>query len=288
MMSLEGARLRVIDLETTGLDPEVDGIVELASVDYVIRDGSLEVSQTFEQLVNPGMPIPPEASAIHHLTDKDVADAATQDEVLEAFRRQPSAIRVAHNAAFDARFLGDDPHDYLCTLVASQHLLSDYPKHGNQYLRYALDLAVGEAQGRLPHRALADCYVTGALLEYLISDEAAVERAQSMIARLDQTNLNEVELSPEAWIDISNQPVVDQICHFGKHRGERWSEVPEDYIDWMKSLGASAWEDRIVNAIRVELTRRRIAAGIKPEGTVPKLKGDDVPARRHGAGQPWS
>lgn len=287
-MSLEGARLRVIDLETTGLDPEVDGIVELASVDYVIRDGSLEVSQTFEQLVNPGMPIPPEASAIHHLTDKDVADAATQDEVLEAFRRQPSAIRVAHNAAFDARFLGDDPHDYLCTLVASQHLLSDYPKHGNQYLRYALDLAVGEAQGRLPHRALADCYVTGALLEYLINDEAAVERAQSMIARLDQTNLNEVELSPEAWIDISNQPVVDQICHFGKHRGERWSEVPEDYIDWMKSLGASAWEDRIVNAIRVELTRRRIAAGIKPEGTVPKLKGDDVPARRHGAGQPWS
>ncbi|TQE98733.1 MAG: hypothetical protein FKY71_12235 [Spiribacter salinus] len=285
---LGNARLRVVDLETTGTDPDSDGIVEIGSVDYVVEDGRLRIDQTFEQLANPGCPIPPEASAIHHLTDADVVDARPQNEVVQAFQEQPSAIHVAHNAAFDATFLSDNPDDYLCTLVVSQKLLSEHSKHGNQYLRYALGLDVGEAAGRLPHRALADCYVTAALLAYLLTDETVDERARSLIAELDRCEPREVALSPEAWIDISNQPVIDTVYRFGKHRNTPWSEVPKSYLQWMLGQGEDAWDQRVMNGVRSEIHRRRVTAGLEWSNSPPTLLGTDTAARRHGAGHPWS
>src|SRR5688500_20273897 len=61
--------LAFLDLETTGLNPRVDRIVELAIV-RVTPDGEvLERARRF----NPGVPIPAEASAVHGITDADVA-----------------------------------------------------------------------------------------------------------------------------------------------------------------------------------------------------------------------
>ena len=56
----------IIDTETTGTDPQVDRLVELAGVPLspTCRD--------FSTLVNPGREIPPEAKAIHHITEEDV------------------------------------------------------------------------------------------------------------------------------------------------------------------------------------------------------------------------
>ncbi len=60
--------LAIFDIESTGLNPRADRIVEL-SVVRVEVDGSTTVKTW---LVNPEMPIPPEVSAIHHITDSDV------------------------------------------------------------------------------------------------------------------------------------------------------------------------------------------------------------------------
>lgn len=64
--------VRVIDIETTGTDPVADAVIEVASVD-VLADGTITNRQS--TLVRPGIPIPPEASAAHHLIDEDLAGA---------------------------------------------------------------------------------------------------------------------------------------------------------------------------------------------------------------------
>jgi len=61
------------DLETTGLNPAEDRIVELAVVKVSPRGDMIEKVRRF----NPGVPIPPEASAVHKITDEDVKDEPT-------------------------------------------------------------------------------------------------------------------------------------------------------------------------------------------------------------------
>ncbi|MGQ0647000.1 MAG: UvrD-helicase domain-containing protein [Gemmatimonadaceae bacterium] len=82
------------DIEATGRDVTRDRILEVAAVR--VRNG-IAVAE-FSQLVNPGRPIPPEASAVHHITDEMVAEQPTFREVwprLQAFLGRD--VIVAHN-----------------------------------------------------------------------------------------------------------------------------------------------------------------------------------------------
>lgn len=91
-----------IDVETTGRDSTNDRIVELG----VVLGQRGEVVKTYNWLFNPGRAIPPEISAIHGITDADVADkpsfAETAVEILESLA---GAIPAAYNAGFDRSFV---------------------------------------------------------------------------------------------------------------------------------------------------------------------------------------
>ena len=69
--------LAVFDLETTGIDVERDKIVQIAII-RVEPDGT---RRTFEALVNPERPIPPEATTVHGIKDSDVQDAPTFSQI---------------------------------------------------------------------------------------------------------------------------------------------------------------------------------------------------------------
>jgi DNA polymerase-3 subunit epsilon len=92
----------VIDFETTGRDPAEDRIVEVGIVTFV--GGA--VTGRHGYLVNPGRPIPEEASSVHGITDADVADkptfASLVPTIVEALAGH---LPVAYNAAFDRGFL---------------------------------------------------------------------------------------------------------------------------------------------------------------------------------------
>ncbi|MGE0034123.1 MAG: DUF294 nucleotidyltransferase-like domain-containing protein [Xanthobacteraceae bacterium] len=90
----------VIDTETTGLDPAKARIVEIAAVRLVA--GRLAPEQTFRRLVQPGVPIPPSASAVHQIDDAMVADAPAFAEVWpEVTAFLGDTVLIGHSLGFD-------------------------------------------------------------------------------------------------------------------------------------------------------------------------------------------
>jgi DNA polymerase-3 subunit epsilon len=95
----------VFDTETTGLQPSAgDEIIQIGAMRIVA--GKLRREDAFEQLVNPQRDIPAAGIAIHGIEPAIVADAPTIDTVLPSFHAYAAdTVLVAHNAAFDMRFL---------------------------------------------------------------------------------------------------------------------------------------------------------------------------------------
>jgi DNA polymerase-3 subunit epsilon len=99
---LEEAAFCVFDLETTGMRPTADRIVEIGAVRVV----ALEAAGSFERLVDPGIPIPPAVQRLTGIGDRTVRGRGPLGPALDAFVRfAGDACLVAHNARFDVGFL---------------------------------------------------------------------------------------------------------------------------------------------------------------------------------------
>jgi len=95
-----------LDVETTGLDPQADEIIELAMVPFFYSaDGKiLGIDEPFSQLRQPSFPIPPEISRLTGINDVSVAGKAIDQNEVLSFVTGRSLI-VAHNAEFDRQFV---------------------------------------------------------------------------------------------------------------------------------------------------------------------------------------
>jgi DNA polymerase-3 subunit epsilon len=149
------------DLETTGLNPRDDRIVEIGAVRF---DGAGREVAVFERLVNPRRPSHPRARAVHGIDDAVLAKAPPAEAILPGFLEflgDPDLTTVlAHNAGFDAAFLGAElsrlgrsmpGHGVIDTLALARRSLPHLPSHRLDGLARHLGL---DPCG--PHRALAD------------------------------------------------------------------------------------------------------------------------------------
>jgi len=159
---MEVERYCVIDVETTGFRPWADRIVEVACV---LLDGC-RVAGRWSTLVNPGMPIPAEATAVHGITDGMVAAAPEPAFALRQARRfSGGRLLAAHSATFDLSFVGPSVGTQaLCTMRLARALFPEAPNHKNQTLRRYLDVDRIAGEDFEAHRALSDALVSSYVL----------------------------------------------------------------------------------------------------------------------------
>lgn len=169
-----------LDLETTGLNPQCDSILEVAAVCF----GNQGEQEVFHHLVNPGIPIPPQITRITGIDDKMVCEALSFGEIktkLQEFLAEK--IIVAHNAGFDVSFLQAAfgyplQNNSIDTCELAKILFPGFPSYSLQYLTRVLNL-----EGELPrHRAYSDTLALERLFYNLL------DRAQ----KLSMTTLQEI------------------------------------------------------------------------------------------------
>jgi DNA polymerase III epsilon subunit-like protein len=159
---MELERYCVIDVETTGLRPSTDRIVEIACVAV---DGCSVVGR-WSTLVNPGMPIPAQATSVHGITDAMVAEAPEAAFALrQAGRLREGRLIAAHCATFDLSFVGRlVGTQALCTMRLARALFPEAPNHKNQTLRRYLEVDRIAGEDFEAHRALSDALVSAYVL----------------------------------------------------------------------------------------------------------------------------
>ena len=149
----------VFDLETTGVRPSIDQIVEISA----IRVRGHQVVEEYSTLVNPKMHIPAAATAVNHITDQMVKDAPKLAEALRGFLEfAGNDILVGHNnQSFDLKFVYDGAerlfgqeveNNYIDTLFMARQCLPQLSHHKLSDVAAYFHISTAGA-----HRALADC-----------------------------------------------------------------------------------------------------------------------------------
>ena len=178
----------VFDCETTGTDSERDEIVSLA---LLRLDPTGNEVGRFTSLVRPSQPIPLEVTAVHGISDADVATAPPLAELAPELRvLLDGVVFVAHNASFDLAMLQHglaaagivyEPPVVACTLEAFRLLEPLASAHNLETLCHRHDIELDA------HDALGDALATAALLRLVLGAGLApetVELDESVLWRL--------------------------------------------------------------------------------------------------------
>jgi len=156
----------VVDLETTGLDPSYDEIIEFAAV--MVQNGA--VVSKFQSLVKPSFTIDGFITDLTGITNEMLSTAPSIESALSNFLEFVGVSTVvAHNANFDVNFLYDacasqKPfcNDFIDTMRLSRRLFRQERHHrlGDLTERFGIN-------GEIEHRALSDVLKTQACYEYM-------------------------------------------------------------------------------------------------------------------------
>ncbi|MBK7621264.1 MAG: DNA polymerase III subunit epsilon [Kineosporiaceae bacterium] len=178
----------VFDTETTGLYPnDGDEIISLGAVRIV--NGRLLRSETFDQFVDPGRPIPQASIDVHGITPEELIGKPSIAEVLPTFVTYAAdTVLVGHNVAFDLQFLkhkrehtGDLLRQpALDTLLLAVVAYPDEERHTLELMADKLGVTVTDR-----HSALGDALVTGEVLLKLLqvlADRGITTLAQARAA----------------------------------------------------------------------------------------------------------
>ncbi len=242
-MSAMHARIRVIDLETTGSRPPAHGVCEIGWQDVILADcGRWEISDERGALfVDPGRPIPAVTMAVHHIVDADVVGAERWAALAPRILKPSGGVLAlaAHRAAFEQRFCTPPLSGgarWICTWKCALRLWPGSPSFSNQVLRYwRMPRGLVREWGLPAHRAFPDAYVTAHHLRDMLN-AASIEQLL-------------------AW---SEQPGLLPRVVSGPDRGRYWSELATETLERF----AHDRDEDIRFSAQTELDRRRSPAPV--------------------------
>ena len=171
------------DVETTGLHPLTGRVLEIGAARF--RGGT--VVAEFEELFDPGLPIPPEASRVHGITEEDVVGCPSISDGLPRFLEflgSPDSFLVGHYVTFDRDFVAVEArranipltnHSILDSWALARTRMPLMGRYNLQSVASAL-----RVQGAGCHRALADARVTGEVFWRLVAGEPPLDRDDLM------------------------------------------------------------------------------------------------------------
>lgn len=211
----------LVDVETTGLDPARHEIIELAMVPFIYGlDGEIfAVGEAFYGLRQPAEPIPPEASAIHGITDEMVAGRSIDPDEVTRFAAEASLV-VAHNAAFDRRFLERFCETFSTKAWGCSMSQVDWAAEGHEGVKL-VHLAAASGFFYEKHRAVHDCLAAIEILARPLRSNGRPALAQ-LLERARRPNFR-------IWAENSPFDLKEVL----KARGYRWNGEA--------SVGPRAW-----------------------------------------------
>ncbi|MEC8306875.1 MAG: DUF3820 family protein [Chlamydiota bacterium] len=238
MRHFESTPFVCFDCEATGLDTENDRIVEIASCRFTLR----EIIEEREDLVHPGVPIPAESTAIHHITDAMVEKAPPLRDLLPKYLEMiGESIIIGHGIAFDIALLSKGaeragiPHtldrNRTIDTLRLARLYGGSPSNSLSVLAHHFNIPDEGA-----HRARQDVAMNIALFDHLTRSFSSLKQ---IFERLEK-------------------PIALPKMPLGKHKGRAFWEIPLPYLKWASHQD---FDGDLLFSIRRELKHRREGKG---------------------------
>lgn len=220
------------DLETTGTNVIRDRIVEISYI-KIYPDGREEKKS---RRINPGIPIPPESTAVHHITDEDVKDEPLFKQIAKSLHTIFEGCDIAgyNSNKFDVPLLMEE--FARCGInfdVNGRHFIdvqNIFHKMEQRTLVAAYRFYCGkELDGA--HSAQADTEATYQVLKSQLDKYSELENNVEALAKFSTIGRN-LDLAARIILDDKDRPIFN----FGKHKGKTVKEVLKrepSFYDWM-------------------------------------------------------
>ena len=235
------------DIESTGTNPYRDRIVEIAVI-KVMPDGSRE---DVVRRINPCMPIPAGASAVHGIYDADVADCPTFDVVAHNLYNYLEGCDLAgyNIVKFDVPMLQEEFKRCGLELSMKERKLIDvfnifcrlYPRNLSAAYKFFCDGNLEDA-----HSALADTDATVAVLFGQLAKHPELPRELAGLAEFSSARDADF-VDSEGRLKFSGDEVV---INFGKNSGRRLRDLASEDPGFLRWMLRSDFSDEVKTVIK--------------------------------------
>lgn len=223
-----------LDCETTGLDPKLDRVIEIAVCLFTFD----AIVESYETLIDPGIPIPENTIEIHHISNDMVAGKPTAGDVLpKVLQMIGSYTIVGHGIQLDMQFIEQEciraripckimGNPFFDTLRMAR-LYGQSPVNSLERLRQHFNIAEEGA-----HRAMSDVIVNIEVFKYLSGGFKTISELQKRLEK----------------------PILLKVMPLGKHKGRPFTDIPVEYLQW---AAHKDFDQDLLFSIRSELKARR-------------------------------